>query len=578
MRKKIFIILILAAGMLVAKDAGAGEQVYGYAWSDTVGWVSFRNDNANAHWDLVDDDSDATYVWTNSPSVQYDTYKLADPPYKSSGPINSVQVRVRYRGELKIGLRLNGVNNILPGVYTWHNANWRYAGYETISRPGGGQWTWSDIENLQVVVGIGKDANVTDMGSISEVYVRVNNSLVLRPNGTGDYNNIDNPVPAARYGYGVEINNLTGVISGYAWAGGGTEGGVNKPTIGWISFEPASIAGCPTAPCQASINIDTGVISGWARACSVFQAGCSGALKPQSALGGWDGWIRLKDGLYGTLLSYLVIPAEFNQWAWGGGVNIGWLSFNKGNCDPNGDGFSDGLGSCPIAGTAISDYKTIVALDRPPIASFTCSKSPCRTYQGDADLTFINTSTDPDGCTCDEVVSSEWFTKLQSEPSSSFISQFLCIDCVSNCNYTVNTSVLSPSTWHTVKLVATDKFSLWDEETMDFYILRDIYAEIGCSLDGVNLVDCMSLAPLEGDTIYVHDLTVPSESSFINDRDWSDDIGLFGTGQIIEVILAKAPSTTVNLSVIDSNNRSATAQLVIAGIMPLPTWVEIAPF
>jgi hypothetical protein len=41
-------------------------------------------------------------------------------------------------------------------------------------------------------------------------------------------------------------------------------------------------------------------------------------------------------------------------WAWSS--NIGWISFNSDNCDPDNNGFSNGASGCPAAGTAITNY------------------------------------------------------------------------------------------------------------------------------------------------------------------------------------------------------------------------------
>ena len=41
-------------------------------------------------------------------------------------------------------------------------------------------------------------------------------------------------------------------------------------------------------------------------------------------------------------------------WAWSS--SVGWVSFNSRDCDINGDGSSDGLNGCPVAGTPISTY------------------------------------------------------------------------------------------------------------------------------------------------------------------------------------------------------------------------------
>ena len=160
--------------------------------------------------------------------------------------------------------------------------------------------------------------------------------------------------------YGVDIDKPTGLFSGYAWS----------ENIGWISFgdydgdgdidaDDKNIAGSPCAPnCEARISTTTGEVSGWARALAYGD--------------GWDGWIKLKGialdaSPYGVSLNTASSPSEFEGWAFGGDDTdeeavIGWISWNHLNCDANNDGFSDGTGACPPAGTSISDYKVTTSV------------------------------------------------------------------------------------------------------------------------------------------------------------------------------------------------------------------------
>ncbi len=121
--------------------------------------------------------------------------------------------------------------------------------------------------------------------------------------------------------YGVNLN-ADNTLSGFAWS----------ENIGWISFEAASVAGCPSAPCQPGLVGSN--FSGWARVCSVFSSGCSGALN--SERGGWDGWIKLrKDPDYGVSLNGI----DFEGYAWSDMVT-GWICFNNltPGCDLGGAG------------------------------------------------------------------------------------------------------------------------------------------------------------------------------------------------------------------------------------------------
>lgn len=126
------------------------------------------------------------------------------------------------------------------------------------------------------------------------------------------------PVPS----YGVNLDlGITNDLSGYAWS----------ENIGWITFEGTEVAGCPSGTCQPRYDSGTGELLGWARACSIFQAGCSGALKPVSETGGWDGWISLNclNGGVCASSNYKVLKNsnDFTGFAWGNDV-IGWVEFN----------------------------------------------------------------------------------------------------------------------------------------------------------------------------------------------------------------------------------------------------------
>ncbi len=124
-------------------------------------------------------------------------------------------------------------------------------------------------------------------------------------------------------------------VSGYAW----------DDHVGWVSFE--NLPGCPSGTCGARVISDGGTgyeLSGWARACTVFAAGCSGMLKADSERGGWDGWISLNcenDSSCGTSDYTIRISNSGNvasgasdtgSFAWGDSVT-GWIDFGQANLD-----------------------------------------------------------------------------------------------------------------------------------------------------------------------------------------------------------------------------------------------------
>ncbi len=137
--------------------------------------------------------------------------------------------------------------------------------------------------------------------------------------------------------YGVTADSGPSLIknlSGYAWS----------PNIGWISFNAGHTAGCPgttdNTDCAPKMNLATGEVSGWARACAGTVSGdCVGV----SRVDGWDGWISLRGTSpnYGVMTT-LISPYDWSGWAWGGEV-VGWISF-RGIAGGGGGGGSGGGG------------------------------------------------------------------------------------------------------------------------------------------------------------------------------------------------------------------------------------------
>ena len=174
-----------------------------------------------------------------------------------------------------------------------------------------------------------------------------------------------NPSPG-----GVFLDDTNGNLSGYAWS----------DNIGWVNFNPTGPY--PTSPNSGvKMNMSTGQISGWARACAgmndissppINQTQANNTCTGWTRTDGWDGWIRLRGNFHGVWIEDVAAPDpdEFRNWAWGsddasgvaleGDEVIGWISFNRLNCDANRDGFSDGTPpGCPSIGTSVSDYKVM---------------------------------------------------------------------------------------------------------------------------------------------------------------------------------------------------------------------------
>ncbi|MDE2038044.1 MAG: hypothetical protein KGI69_02365 [Patescibacteria group bacterium] len=126
-------------------------------------------------------------------------------------------------------------------------------------------------------------------------------------------------------------------LAGYAWSS----------NIGWVKFgglAGQTVAGLTTS--DATVNLSTGIVSGWARACAGMddqvtpppdQTAPNDTCSGVSRQDGWDGWIELAGtnhpsgdvaGNYGvTYITSGPGAGSFTGYAWGGPV-VGWLNFN----------------------------------------------------------------------------------------------------------------------------------------------------------------------------------------------------------------------------------------------------------
>ncbi len=132
-----------------------------------------------AHWDAVNDpvltpDDATTYISTTNATQEKDAYTLQDTA--QTGTINSVTVYFRFRSKLATkthyaqpflllsGTETNGTE-IAESTAIWTTFS------ELLARPGGGSWTWADINNLQVVIGL-RDGGAGEP-QLTQVYIEV---------------------------------------------------------------------------------------------------------------------------------------------------------------------------------------------------------------------------------------------------------------------------------------------------------------------------------------------------------------------------------------------------------------------
>ncbi len=159
--KVIFIILvsftifitIAYSDVVILKPDGTGDYTF----------ITYQFPDTGEHWDKVDDiphDGDTTKVHTDTPDQQKDAYALED--ISLTGEINSVSVYFTFESGTpgdnvwaQPYLRLNSVETAgIEEVEDGYAPYWDSTYSEVIGRPGGGAWIWSDINNLQVCIGL----------------------------------------------------------------------------------------------------------------------------------------------------------------------------------------------------------------------------------------------------------------------------------------------------------------------------------------------------------------------------------------------------------------------------------------
>lgn len=131
------------------------------------------------HWDAVNDPVDSpddltTYLSTTSSEQQKDAFTLQDT--SQTGTINSVTVYFRFCSSAankthyaQPFLRLNTTET--TGTEQEHTAKTWTTYSQILARPGGGSWSWTDINNLQIAIGL-RDADAGNP-QLTQVYLEV---------------------------------------------------------------------------------------------------------------------------------------------------------------------------------------------------------------------------------------------------------------------------------------------------------------------------------------------------------------------------------------------------------------------
>lgn len=155
--------------------------------------VPSQNPADGAHWDKVDEvvaDGTTTMVYTSNNTTAYrDSYTLGDTA--QSGTINSVTVHHETRviegtGHILPFLRLGGVDGDGTEVVTG-SGGW-LAGSETIGKPGGGGWSWANINSLEV--GARLKGNAAAVCMLTQTYVVVDYSETTTSKNTRQSMNV----------------------------------------------------------------------------------------------------------------------------------------------------------------------------------------------------------------------------------------------------------------------------------------------------------------------------------------------------------------------------------------------------
>lgn len=120
------------------------------------------------------------------------------------------------------------------------------------------------------------------------------------------FNSADLPNSSVTYRVNINPDNT---LEGYAWS----------PNLGWLRFG-SDLTGPTGKGDNWGAKLVGNRLAGWARFCSIYVSGCSGATKDigGTELGGWDGWLKMSDVNYDTA------TGGFSGFAWGS-LNVGWL-------------------------------------------------------------------------------------------------------------------------------------------------------------------------------------------------------------------------------------------------------------
>lgn len=146
--------------------------------------IPFQNPDSTWHWDKVDEevaDNDTTYVYDSSTlaNVWKDLYNIPNHTTEG-GPINFVKFYIRARvveissaGYFRIYFKTGGVE--YTGGSNYNDTAWTTHSQQYNDNPGGGDWTWAQIDALQIgaQVQAGNGMGGQSIVKVTQVYVEV---------------------------------------------------------------------------------------------------------------------------------------------------------------------------------------------------------------------------------------------------------------------------------------------------------------------------------------------------------------------------------------------------------------------
>lgn len=174
---------VIGVSGLLPGDAGAATEVLRPNAAGDYTNLPSQFPDSDEHWDKVDEevpDDASTYVRDYQGTQHKDAYNLTDTSIPAGSTINSVTVYFRCRQEwagttdycqpfLRLGTdETSGTEQITTTDWVTYS--------EALARPGGGSWSVSDLNNLQVVIGL-RNGFTASWVECTQVYVEFDYSL-----------------------------------------------------------------------------------------------------------------------------------------------------------------------------------------------------------------------------------------------------------------------------------------------------------------------------------------------------------------------------------------------------------------